>query len=59
MSLLKNKHLWLFITFGIIILVVSLRRPEKKKDELPVLGELIDFRLTDQNGNEFANQDMY
>ena len=59
MSFLKNKHLWLFITFGVIILVVSLRRPEKKKDELPVLGELIDFRLTDQNGNEFGKQDMY
>ena len=59
MSFLKHKHLWLFVTFGVIILVVSLRRPEENKDELPVLGELIDFRLTDQNGNEFGKQDMY
>ena len=59
MSLLKNKHLWLFITFGIIILVVSLRRPEEKKDELPVLGELIDFQLTNQNGNTFGKEDLY
>ena len=59
MSFLKDKHLWFFVTFGVIILVVSLRRPENKKDELPVLGELIDFRLTDQNGDEFDKEDLY
>ena len=59
MSFLKDKHLWFFVTFGVIILVVSLRRPENKKDELPILGELIDFRLTDQNGDEFGKEDLY
>ena len=58
MSLLKDKRFWLFITFGVIILVVSLRRQDNKKSELPILGKLIDFQLTDQNGEIFSKEDL-
>ena len=58
MSLLKDKRFWLFITFGVIILVVSLRRQDSKKSELPILGKLIDFQLTDQNGEIFSKEDL-
>ena len=58
MSLLKDKRFWLFVTFGVIILVVSLRRQDSKKSELPILGKLIDFQLTDQNGEIFSKEDL-
>ena len=58
MSFLKDKRFWLFITFGVIILVVSLRRQDSKKSELPILGKLIDFQLTDQNGEIFSKEDL-
>ena len=58
MSFLKDKRFWLFITFGVIILVVSLRRQDNKKSELPILGKLIDFQLTDQNGEIFSKEDL-
>ena len=58
MSLLKDKRFWLFITFGVIILVVSLRRQDSKKSELPILGKLIDFQLTDQDGEIFSKEDL-
>ena len=58
MSFLKDKRFWLFITFGVIILVVSLRRQDNKKSELPILGKLIDFQLTDQDGEIFSKEDL-
>ena len=58
MSLLKDKRFWLFVTFGVIILVVSLRRQDSKKSELPILGKLIDFQLTDQDGEIFSKEDL-
>ena len=58
MSLLKDKRFWLFVTFGVIIPVVSLRRQDSKKSELPILGKLIDFQLTDQNGEIFSKEDL-
>ena len=58
MSLLKDKRFWLFVTFGVIILVVSLRRQDSKKSELPILGKLINFQLTDQNGEIFSKEDL-
>ena len=58
MSLLKDKRFWLFITFGVIILVVSLRRQDNKKSELPIFGKLIDFQLTDQDGEIFSKEDL-
>ncbi len=58
MSFLKDKRFWLFNTFGVIILEVSLRRQDSKKSELPILGKLIDFQLTDQNGEIFSKEDL-
>ena len=58
MSFLKDKRFWLFVTFGVIILVVSLRRQDNKKSELPILGKLIDFQLTDQDGEIFSKEDL-
>ena len=53
MKIIRNKYIWAYSIVGIAILVLSFIRTQKNNAQvLPILSELIDFRLIDQNGNQ-------
>lgn len=58
MSVLKERRFWIFVSFGVIIVLALMRRVGDEEETLPVLGELIEFQLTDQDGEQFSREDM-
>tara|TARA_Y100000814_G_scaffold267951_1_gene222651 strand:+ start:1635 stop:2228 length:594 start_codon:yes stop_codon:yes gene_type:complete len=59
MKIIRNKYIWAYSIVGIAILVLSFIRTQKNNAQvLPILSELIDFRLIDQNGNQFIKDDL-
>ena len=58
MTILKERRFWLFIGFGVIIILAMMGRIDDEEETLPVLGELIEFQLTDQDGDHFSRKDL-
>ena len=57
--MIRNKYIWGYSLVAIAILVLSFKRTEQHNSKvLPILSELIDFRLIDQNGNQFIKDDL-
>ena len=59
MKMIRNKYIWGYSLVAIAILVLSFKRTEQHNSKvLPILSELIDFRLIDQNGRDFSKDDL-
>ncbi len=58
MSILKERRFWLFVGFGVIIILAMMGRVDEEEELLPVLGELTDFELMDQDGEQFSRDDL-
>tara|TARA_B100000029_G_scaffold511214_1_gene604618 strand:- start:6710 stop:7303 length:594 start_codon:yes stop_codon:yes gene_type:complete len=59
MKLLINKYVLFFSLAALLIIAFSLNSILSKKSiELPILSELIDFQLVNQNGEVFTKNDL-
>ncbi|MBH31229.1 MAG: photosynthetic protein synthase I [Candidatus Marinimicrobia bacterium] len=58
MAILKERRFWLFVGFAAIIVLVMVMRVEEEEQTLPVLGELTEFQLTDQDGEQFGRENL-
>ena len=58
MAILKERRFWLFMGFSVIIFLVMVGRVDEEEKALPFLGELTEFQLTDQNGEQFSRDDL-
>ena len=58
MVILKERRFWLFVGFSVIIFLVMVGRVDEEEKALPFLGELTEFQLTDQNGEQFSREDL-
>ena len=58
MAILKERRFWLFVGFSVIIFLVMVGRVDEEEKALPFLGELTEFQLTDQNGEQFSRDDL-
>ena len=58
MVILKERRFWLFVGFAAIIVLAMVVRVDEKEEVLPFLGELTEFQLTDQDGEQFSREDL-